>query len=414
ANLFFVYRGKALTHVFTWVTLLGKAQVMGVFVAAALALLWMWGKRHCMLPLLAAIAGSEGFTYLGKLAFHRPRPEWAVYAETSFSFPSGHATIAMAFFGFVGYLLVRAAHSWKQKVNILFAALFLILAIGFSRIYLGEHYLSDVWSGFLVGAMWVVIAVTFCEWRSREQKNADARPPVSGARAFTFILILGAVLFYTGFSIWYQPPAARHPEQKVSMVGKSTDIFTGQQRRYTETLLGEKQEPLNFIFIVRHERQLASLLHRAGWKTSRKASFAALIKTARAWLLKQPYPAAPVSPTFWNARIQGSGYAKATASSGFGFTRHIRLWRTHDQLKDGSRIYVGLVNATNGFKWGIIPRLSPDLDADREVLFRDLEGTGELGGYRKTQLVGAQTGTNFIGERFFTDGKAYIVYVKDF
>ena len=144
ANLFFVFRTDALTKVFTWITLLGKSQVILGFIVILVALLWLWRKNYYIIPLFIAVTGSEGFTYLGKLAFHRPRPELAVYAEHSFSFPSGHATIAVAFYGFVGYLLARFVQSWNRKVNISFLTILIIIAIGFSRVYLGEHYISDV------------------------------------------------------------------------------------------------------------------------------------------------------------------------------------------------------------------------------------------------------------------------------
>ncbi|QYZ64519.1 MAG: phosphatase PAP2 family protein [Gammaproteobacteria bacterium (ex Lamellibrachia satsuma)] len=48
--------------------------------------------------------------------------------------------------------------------------LLVILAIGLSRIMLGVHYLSDVWAGYLVGAGWLVIAITFSEWATRDQR----------------------------------------------------------------------------------------------------------------------------------------------------------------------------------------------------------------------------------------------------
>lgn len=97
ANLFFAYRTDALTEVFSWITLLGKSQVILVFIGVSALLLWLWRKSYYIFSLFIATGGSEAFTFLGKLAFHRPRPETAFYVEHSFSFPSGHATIAVAF-----------------------------------------------------------------------------------------------------------------------------------------------------------------------------------------------------------------------------------------------------------------------------------------------------------------------------
>jgi undecaprenyl-diphosphatase len=68
-----------------------------------------------------------------------------------------------------------------------------------------------------------------------------------------------------------------------------------------------------------------------------------------------------------------------------------------------------LVNAVAGTKWGIVPKLSADLDSERESLYQDLVVSGKIRPLGKKQLVQPQIGTNFIGDQFFTDGKAYII-----
>ncbi len=410
-NLFFVFRTDALTKVFSWITLLGKSQVILGFVAITIALLWLWRKSYYILPLFIAVAGSEAFTYLGKLAFHRPRPEMAVYAEHSFSFPSGHATIAVAFYGFAGYLLMRFVQSWNRKVNIFFTTGLIIMAIGFSRLYLGVHYISDVWSGYLVGAIWLIIAISFSEWLGYQEKSDRSISPVGGARPISIALVFLAILFYAGFSINYHPPLASAPSNNTVVVSKSTDIFTNEQMKYTETLTGKKQEPVNFIFLAENDRQLAAALQQAGWVLTDKADISSFIKAVKALILKTPHPAAPISPSFWNTRIQDLGFAKVPGRNWLSNAHHVKIWRTNSLLENGDNIYVGMVNANDGFNWGIIPKISPDLDAERELLYQDLNHTGKIESYLKVQLVKPLIGENFIGDQFFTDGKAYIITV---
>jgi len=213
ANLVFTLRTDLLTTIFSWITLLGKSHIIIGFIGIALVLLWIWKKSYYIFPFLISVVGSVTFTYLGKLAMHRPRPELAIYAEHSFSFPSGHATIAVAFYGFAGYLLMHATQNWNRKVNILFSILFIIIAIGFSRIYLGVHYISDVWSGYLVGAMWLIIAISFSEWRRHQQKSAPRRPPVTGVKLISYALVSIAIVFYILYSINYHPPLATMPSK---------------------------------------------------------------------------------------------------------------------------------------------------------------------------------------------------------
>jgi membrane protein DedA with SNARE-associated domain len=412
ANLFFLFRTDVLTNIFTWITLLSKSQVILVFIFISVAVLWLWQKKYYILPLFIAVTGSEAFTYLGKLAFHRPRPEMAVYAEHSFSFPSGHATIAVAFYGFVGYLLMRFVQNWNRKVNIFFTTILIIIAIGFSRVYLGVHYISDVWSGYLVGAIWLIIAISFSEWLGYQGKRGNSIPPVRGARPISFVLVTIAILFYAVFSINYHPPLASVPSNRAVVVSKSTDIFTNEQMKYTETLTGDKQEPINYIFLARNDSHLVATLQQAGWILTDKADISSFIKAVQALILKTPHPSAPISPSFWNSKIQDLSFAKVPGTNWLSNAHHVKIWRTNFLLRNGNNVYVGLVNANNGFKWGIIAKIAPDLDTERELLYLDLNRTGKIESHLKAQLVKPLIGKNFIGDQFFTDGKVYIISVQ--
>lgn len=415
ANLFFVFRAETLTAIFSWITLLGKSQIILVFIAVSVALLWLWRKNAYLLPLFIAVIGSETFTYLGKLAFHRPRPELAVYAEHSFSFPSGHATIAVAFYGFLGYFLIRVTQSWTTKVNIFFTTIAIIIAIGFSRIYLGVHYISDVWSGYLVGAMWLIIAIFFCEWLKHKNRKEGSASPVKATRPISFALILTAILFYVGFAASYHPPLASIPANNAVnavFVSKSMDIFVTEQMKYTETPIGERQEPVNFIFLSGSDDQLIGTLQQAGWILTDKASVRSFTKVVNALMLKTAYPSSPISPSFWNAKTQDFSLSKMTGKNAFSHSHHVKIWRTNSLLKTGSHVYVGMSNAIDGLRWGIIPKISPDLITARERLYLDLNRSEIIESQLKIQLVEPLIGKNFMGDQFFTDGKVYIITLR--
>ncbi|HDZ61522.1 MAG TPA: phosphatase PAP2 family protein [Nitrospirae bacterium] len=412
ANLLTAFRTDTLTNVFSWITLLGKSQVILCFIAVTVAILWLWRKYYYMFPLFIAVIGSEAFTYLGKLAFHRPRPELAVYTEHSFSFPSGHATVAVAFYGFLSYLLIRFAPNWTRKVNLFFAGILLILAIGLSRIYLGVHFLSDVWSGYLVGAMWLIIAISFSEWLEHNKMKDRYIFPVKAARPISFGLILTAILFYTGFAINYHPSPAPVPLNKAVIVSQVIDIFTNEHMKYTETMIGEKQEPVNIIFLAKDNPHLIETLQQADWIVTDKTDISSFIRAVKAVILKTPYSSAPISPSFWNAKIQDLSFTKPIDQNTISNAHHVKIWRTKSLSKNGNHIYVGVVNANDGIKWGVIPKLSPDIDAERELLYQDLHLSGNITRSQKMQLVESQIGTNFVGDQFFTDGKAYIISVR--
>jgi undecaprenyl-diphosphatase len=113
--------------------------------------------------LILTIAGTEITLELMKLLVNRPRPSAniAYYTEKSSSFPSGHSATAVALFGFVAYYFISKITSKNNKVFAIIASALLVVLIGFSRLYLGVHFLSDVIGGFSMGGLWLLLGITF-------------------------------------------------------------------------------------------------------------------------------------------------------------------------------------------------------------------------------------------------------------
>ena len=410
ASLMSIFRTERLTEIFIWITLLGKGQVLLAFMTTAVLMLFIWRKYTYIFPLFVAVIGSGFFAFLGKIAVHRPRPEIAVYAEDYFSFPSAHATIALSFYGFLAYIVLRRLSSWKSKVNLFFISLLFILAIGLSRIYLGVHYMSDIWSGYLIGAMWLLIAVSMTEWAQQEHPREKEGEPVRAARAVSAALLLTAVLFYVGFAMNYHYTPLSPAPRENSIVATPESLFSTVAMRYSENLIGEKEKPVNFIFSAENDRSLFRAFHACGWVTSDQATPASLLKLIKSSMMQRPYPAAPVSPAFWNARVQNWTFTSPPLRERPA-AEHIKIWKTDFVLENGWHLYTGSAYATqHGI--GVIAKLSPDIDAVRERLYRDLNATGTVSLAKKIALVRTQTGKNFIGQPFFTDGKAYILTIR--
>ena len=91
-----------------------------------------------------------------KYAFHRPRPV-AFFGATpsSYSFPSGHALGSLCFYGILAVICATRARTRGATFCVWMAALILVGMIGFSRIYLGVHYPSDVIAGYCAATVWV-------------------------------------------------------------------------------------------------------------------------------------------------------------------------------------------------------------------------------------------------------------------
>ncbi|RMF99889.1 MAG: phosphatase PAP2 family protein, partial [Nitrospirae bacterium] len=397
ANLVSAFRTPAIIRVFTWITLLGKSEVILAFFFISVIILWLWGKRYSMISLLVSVSGSVAFTSVSKLLFHRPRPAVAVYIEHSYSFPSGHATIAVAFYGLIGCLLIQSVATWKRKVNIFFATVVLIVAIGLSRIYLGVHYVSDVWAGYLVGSIWLIAGFTFEGWLKSRSAGMGSVMPHRAAWPVSVILVTLGLGFYLLFSLNYHPQKRLPGEEKGTVVSDYADVFTGEQLKYTETIFGERQEPLNLIFLADNDRVLKETLKQMGWVMTDRPGLSTFYRALKSLALKLPYPSAPVSPSFWNGRIQDMSFSKVTGKNWLVNARHLRIWRTRTMLEKGKNIYVGLINRIEGLRLGIIPEISPDLDSEREKICNDFRKVFNTENIKMVQIVIPQTGKNFIG-----------------
>ncbi len=412
ANLVYAFRDTELLNFFTWITFWGKWEMVIVGVILAIFLLWIWGRGRFTLSLVVAIAGAELFTTLGKIVLHRPRPDIAYYVEHGFAFPSGHATIAVAFYGFCAYILVRTAPSWSRKVAYAVSAISLIALIGVSRIYLGVHYVSDVLAGYAVGLLWLLIAVSFSEWLFSRHPDVFV-PRLRRAGAITLTIILIWVATYGVLVARYHPPRAVIATPTFSAVQNIKATFASSSLPlFTETVTGATQEPISIIFVVRNDESLVNALQKAGWLQADPATLKnTLILAARA-LSNTAYPKAPMTPSFWDTRVHDFGFQKETLAQTVRSRHHARIWHTSLQTADGQNIYVGTASLDVGLKWGVTHMIDPNIDTEREFLLQDLETAGVVSSIEKLQLVKPSLGENFSGDSFFTDGMAYILKLR--
>ena len=98
-------------HLFYTVTSFGYWPVVASGTVALSGWLWYRKQGSLILPLAISLVSCELLTFLGKLAFHRPRPDGGVLDPSGFSFPSGHASISVAFYGFAIYCRRRHSQS---------------------------------------------------------------------------------------------------------------------------------------------------------------------------------------------------------------------------------------------------------------------------------------------------------------
>ena len=142
-----------LNKVFTIITTLGSAPIVIIVIVVMCAVLLYKKRRNQALFLLVAAGGTTVINVILKLLFHRTRPSlWHhIVVENDYSFPSGHAMISCALALSVIVLCWRFRYRW---LIVVVAGLYVML-VGFSRLYLGVHYPSDVIAGWLISALWI-------------------------------------------------------------------------------------------------------------------------------------------------------------------------------------------------------------------------------------------------------------------
>jgi membrane-associated phospholipid phosphatase len=176
ADAFHTYASEApsLTNSFRVVGILGSLEALalvGVLVAVALLVHRKW---LMLAAWLVALLGGEVLNLLFKNLFARPRPsfEHPLVVETSYSFPSGQAMESVVVYGMLAYFVVLTSRAWGKRAVWVGGAAMIVLLIGFSRVYLGAHYVSDVVGGFAAGGAWLSAVITAWEaMRRRDMAN---------------------------------------------------------------------------------------------------------------------------------------------------------------------------------------------------------------------------------------------------
>lgn len=143
------------------VTALGYYYLVLPALLIAVGLFLRHERRLSALLLLVATVGSLLLTTVLKAVFERARPELvdSGYSASFYSFPSGHATIAVGFYGTLTLLVAYNLRGvWRWAVTA--AGALLVLLIGFSRLYLGVHYPTDILAGYLSALLWVLTVGT--------------------------------------------------------------------------------------------------------------------------------------------------------------------------------------------------------------------------------------------------------------
>lgn len=196
-------RNHGLSELFLFCTHLGNWPILATFGVAAGTTFWLFGRKQFGPFLFQALVVGQIIYPLFKNLLRRTRPsvDLALIDQSGFSFPSGHATASFLFYGMMAFLLWKIAKEKWLKLSLASGFSLIILSIGFSRIYLGVHWFSDVLGGWLLGGVLLCLHIAFLLKKEGLVLRMTQTPPFSQRTrsiSIIFIILLSGifVLFF--------------------------------------------------------------------------------------------------------------------------------------------------------------------------------------------------------------------------
>ncbi|PVB62252.1 bifunctional DedA family/phosphatase PAP2 family protein [Labrenzia sp. 011] len=335
-NLFDSLRTPLGDRIMVFLTTLGDGIVVTAVTVAVAAYLFLRKAWRRGTGFVIAMAGTALFVPLFKLLLHRSRPIELYAGADAYSFPSGHATLNTVLYGICAVLIAHDLNRWA-KASIFTVATTLVIAIGFSRVYLGAHWMSDVLAGLLFGTA-MVSAFAFVFGPIHNEKIGRA------SVAAIAILTLGI------FGGWHLAQSYQHalrtyePRSNKEVLTTSGWADGGWRLLPAQRieLNGDTEEPLVIQYAGSLER-FAQITGEGGWQQPPEWS----LSTATGFVEGETSPdSLPIMPRTQNGRQPALVLIRRDPDNRDGGRWVLRLWPSrYEILKTGRLLplYLGSV-----------------------------------------------------------------------
>lgn len=359
-------------NAFVTVTELGDSFVnIALFCTVLLVLLVKRCRRAAAFWALTVLGGLLAVQVL-KWTIHLPRPVSIYDGASAFSFPSGHTTMSVVLYGFLAILIVRQiGTAWRW--GLVSSVVLIAFIIGFSRLYLGAHWLSDVLGGYFIGTSWTaIVGIAYL-------KKADKTVPkrlLAGA-------VIGVVVIAGGWHVTQQHKkdlsfyAPRHTMQTMALASWLTDGWRDLPA-YRIDLAGEREQPLTIQWVGSPD-ELSRFLMSKGWRRPlpmNPKSFLGMFAPGT------PIEQLPVLPLLHDGRVERLRLVR----TGRGVQRLVlRLWSADVKINgNDTPLFVGTIEEQQGRSMAGLITMAKDT-GNYERPLHLLEQT--LGGTFKVRLV---------------------------
>ncbi|NTW22794.1 phosphatase PAP2 family protein [Candidatus Falkowbacteria bacterium] len=411
-TMLIAFRHPVLVETFLVITVLAKFSIIIIFALLLTLFLWRLNQKRFLSGLWVSVGGAALFSFIIKITIERPRPLGGVYEEASFSFPSAHAALSVSFYGYLLYWAWRRS-TWSRRVNLTFGWLILIFLIGFSRLFLGVHYLSDVLGGFVLGLLWLLVGIGLAEWHLRRSGPTEYFKPLAKPMwHFGYFLASLAIISYTIATISYLYGINFSAIEKLPPI-KSADVFQtlsdASFPRFSETIDGTIEQPMNFLIIAPAASAIDSSFASLGWYKADELGIKSLKKSLGSWVRRINYSKAPINPSFWGGEPNVIAYEKPLDGKRRQSRLQLRLWQTNIADADGQRVFIGAVSQdTARHFWLFGKQIEPDIDTARDWLRAELEYAVPVAEIRPIEWIKPSVLSRI--KTFQTDGR--LIYVK--
>lgn len=333
-------RSPPIDSLMVLATSLGDAVLLLIIVI--ITALWLGWQRHwlALWHCLAAFLFPALLVQLLKLSFDLPRPPTAMLPTDLHTFPSGHATLAMTVYGFLAVLITRDLVP-RYRTSVYTIAGILIMAIGFSRVYLGAHWSTDVIAGLTLGLAWVAF-LGIAYRRHEKLAQIPAKKTLLLGLALAFVMIAYPIAKYDQHKQTYAP----HYETQILDASSwwQTDWQTLPLYR------GDLRKQNNHPLTIQWTGTLTSLsqhLYRHGWQQP-EYSTAKLLQ----WLNPNPdLKKLPLLPQVHEGQYETLRLIKYEKQ--LDRILVLRLWPTHKKIQKNKTLlplWVGNVSYLSATK----------------------------------------------------------------
>ncbi|NML44604.1 phosphatase PAP2 family protein [Ramlibacter sp. G-1-2-2] len=324
-------RTEPMDRVMFAITELGSVGVMLPLVVAVAA--WLAWQRSWRTAgyWIATVASAEAMVQVLKFTLGRHRPLSLYRGVEQFSFPSGHATISAVVLALLAFLLTRG-QSMRWRIGIGAVAAVYAALVGFSRLYLGAHWLSDVLGGFSFGLAAVALsAMVYTQHRVDETIHP---------RGMAVVALVTVVVAASGWGWWRAPAdlqfyAAAVPPQATTLQAWSSGGYRLLPLRRHE-VAGELKEPFT-LQVACAEGALRDGLRRSGWVAAPGLGIASVLQAIA------PHPAVgqlPLLPRYDGGRASAIDLMLMPAP-GANARNVLRLWDSGWRLPGNVPIWYG-------------------------------------------------------------------------